>query len=565
MSYIPLNAGSASGDHTGTDGRVVGLALISMLQELYAGVNAGKLFNVMAPAYGATGIGADDTAAIQAADIAASAAGGTVYFPPGIYGLALGGISRRGASWLGSGPYASIIKSLPVTYSVANTSMISCVSHNNWTVQDLGFDTTAAAYTIPAPGLAHFVGGIVGTLLTVTAVTDGTIAFNNTMQISGLNIRAAPNIISAGTGVGGTGTYNLDAAQTTPGGTAILAVPATPNFYFAFIVQGCSNWAVRNCIFTGLQPYDFGIHITALLAGSLHWAIEDCIFIMPAPSPLPNKAINISTAGTGGLTDDYIVRNNFFSGTGLFTNGSNGTVMGNRAVGVKYGAGVASGLQTSPRCYANHFINNSCINGAGVDANSVACCGIESLSPESLIVGNYCYNNSGSGIKVSGDHSVITGNISKNNGQVGVTETNTFAGIQVMTYASVIAGITGSNIVTTGNRCYDDQGTPTQDYGYLESNLTGAQTGNTMANNRFSGHLLGDYLLAGLVPAVSQANGAVLINPVAVASLPAAAAANNGARYFVTDANATTFASIVAGGGANKVPVYSDGTNWRIG
>lgn len=51
----------------------------------------------------------------------------------------------------------------------------------------------------------------------------------------------------------------------------------------------------------------------------------------------------------------------------------------------------------------------------------------------------------------------------------------------------------------------------------------------------------------------------------AVASLPAAGTAGEGARCFVSDANATTFASIVAGGGANKVPVYSDGTNWRIG
>jgi hypothetical protein len=33
----------------------------------------------------------------------------------------------------------------------------------------------------------------------------------------------------------------------------------------------------------------------------------------------------------------------------------------------------------------------------------------------------------------------------------------------------------------------------------------------------------------------------------------------------VTDANATTFASIVAGGGSNNVPVYYDGTNWKIG
>lgn len=50
-----------------------------------------------------------------------------------------------------------------------------------------------------------------------------------------------------------------------------------------------------------------------------------------------------------------------------------------------------------------------------------------------------------------------------------------------------------------------------------------------------------------------------------VGSLPSASSAGAGARSFVTDANATTFASIVAAGGSNGVPVYSDGTNWRIG
>lgn len=50
-----------------------------------------------------------------------------------------------------------------------------------------------------------------------------------------------------------------------------------------------------------------------------------------------------------------------------------------------------------------------------------------------------------------------------------------------------------------------------------------------------------------------------------VASLIAAATAGAGARSFVTDATATTFASTVAGLGANNVPVYSDGTNWKIG
>lgn len=65
--------------------------------------------------------------------------------------------------------------------------------------------------------------------------------------------------------------------------------------------------------------------------------------------------------------------------------------------------------------------------------------------------------------------------------------------------------------------------------------------------------------------ALIESDVAFKVLPVNVASLPAAATAGNGARHFVSDANATTFASVVAGGGANRVPVYSDGTNWRIG
>ena len=48
-----------------------------------------------------------------------------------------------------------------------------------------------------------------------------------------------------------------------------------------------------------------------------------------------------------------------------------------------------------------------------------------------------------------------------------------------------------------------------------------------------------------------------------VATLPASPV--KGWTAMVTDANATTFASTVAGGGSNNVPVYYDGTNWRIG
>ena len=50
-----------------------------------------------------------------------------------------------------------------------------------------------------------------------------------------------------------------------------------------------------------------------------------------------------------------------------------------------------------------------------------------------------------------------------------------------------------------------------------------------------------------------------------VATLPSAATSGTGARSFVTDALAPVFGSTVATGGAVAVPVYSDGTNWKVG
>jgi hypothetical protein len=50
-----------------------------------------------------------------------------------------------------------------------------------------------------------------------------------------------------------------------------------------------------------------------------------------------------------------------------------------------------------------------------------------------------------------------------------------------------------------------------------------------------------------------------------VADLPSAVDAGSGARAFVSDATGPTFGNVVVGGGAVKTPVYSDGTNWRVG
>ena len=58
--------------------------------------------------------------------------------------------------------------------------------------------------------------------------------------------------------------------------------------------------------------------------------------------------------------------------------------------------------------------------------------------------------------------------------------------------------------------------------------------------------------------------GVIYQSPKTLSLLPSAAGIE-GARAFITDATSTTFGSVAAGGGANNVPVYSDGTDWRIG
>jgi hypothetical protein len=50
-----------------------------------------------------------------------------------------------------------------------------------------------------------------------------------------------------------------------------------------------------------------------------------------------------------------------------------------------------------------------------------------------------------------------------------------------------------------------------------------------------------------------------------VATLPSAVTSGAGSRAFVTDALTPSFGATVAGGGAVLTPVYSDGTDWKVG
>ena len=69
-------------------------------------------------------------------------------------------------------------------------------------------------------------------------------------------------------------------------------------------------------------------------------------------------------------------------------------------------------------------------------------------------------------------------------------------------------------------------------------------------------NLLSQLVTSGIIPATTNYT---------VATLPSAATSGVGARSFVTDALGPIFGATVVGAGAVKVPVYSDGTDWKVG
>lgn len=57
----------------------------------------------------------------------------------------------------------------------------------------------------------------------------------------------------------------------------------------------------------------------------------------------------------------------------------------------------------------------------------------------------------------------------------------------------------------------------------------------------------------------------VRLTPKTVAQLPTPDSTYKGSIQFVTDSSVVTFNTVVAGGGTSAVPVFCDGTNWRVG
>lgn len=138
------------------------------------------------------------------------------------------------------------------------------------------------------------------------------------------------------------------------------------------------------------------------------------------------------------------------------------------------------------------------------------------------------------------------------------------------TKSTILSVEAGNNTLSLGNstdaQTFYVVGTYTDSSNYVRASLAATSTTVTLAAE--TAGTGADNIDVTLTPAgtgVVASGSPIKTQSTTVASLMSAATAGSGARAFVTDATATTFLSTVAGGGANKVPVVSDGTNWLIG
>lgn len=201
---------------------------------------------------------------------------------------------------------------------------------------------------------------------------------------------------------------------------------------------------------------------------------------------------------------------------------------------------------------------------------------VDALVTGYTISGNTLYNTGSTmvGISADGSHGVVSGNTvgrantagTGNGGHIAIDGTgilvsgNRIAGTGYMDN-SVLIGSGCVNCVVSGNFM-----TGASNAVFSNSTASSVVVRDNTATMGYSlnaaNYATGNFNLTN--GAIVGQKMPVSLGVFTVATLPSSSV-TQGSEAYVTDANATTFNSIVAGGGANKVPVTYDGTNWRIG
>ncbi len=348
----------------------------------------------------------------------------------------------------------------------------------------------------------------------VLSVGDGSQSFLNPFNI--LEVKG-DNVTIENLELDGNTASNLNLA-----GTTLDPAPANPDMQSGIVVRSGQNPEILNCYVH--DTWNAGIWLAAIDGDVEGAEIGSCQIERTGRSYLdssstnpPQSANGVYVFGMQGATSRSNIHDNQLtdtSGRGIYLHFDTDTIVSNNMLtkvpeplgetagiivddGAKriiirgnqisgYGPGI---LVVWAGCEDIIIEANNCFdapNSGGAGSGIVVDTATRYGPPlRTLIIkGNICKGNALFGISVAASHSVIEGNICYNNHQSSRVLSTLKAGIVVLAGEALML----SNISIIGNRCFDDQSVPTQEYGISVSQLANQINNVLISNNNLQGN-----------------------------------------------------------------------------
>jgi hypothetical protein len=472
------------------------------------------------------------------------------------------------AAYLSAGISANVKTSANIiapNYLFANgVNILSTVSGGSGTYSNTNVASYLTTATITTTGnitAGNLIGTQYGNTVGTTAIYSGNVAANyftgNGSALTGLTYNQVGNIYGTSSNV----TLVAGSYSWTFDNTGNLTIPTTGGIYYANGTQFTSGSGSGGTTYTNANV------VSMLAANSI--VVLGNINSYPTQANITQLFVGgntVITSGAGASAGQTQILNNAYFG-------SNGAMYTRNTYTNGAGQFYIDG--------ANFYWNAQ----GSATANTVAGMGSRmSLTSTALSTINSIGITSAGTLTVQGTGGIVTTQSSFPLINTTATTINFGGAATLLTIGASTGNVavgSGAGTLTAGyintNNLYTANAVIAGGYISNTANVTLTSGGNILGVGNIIGVTANTTITANTSVTSFLSNGVVVNNtgtfiaavvttiPIVFGSLPAASAVGAGARAFITDGNTATFGSQVSGGGANKVPVYSDGTNWFVG
>jgi hypothetical protein len=471
-------------------------------------------------------------------------------------------------------PNTVISGSMTANSFIGNGSNLSSLTGSNVTGQVANALISGTVYTNSQPNITS-VGVLTNLNVSGNANINGNLAVNgNLVYVNVEELSIEDPIINLNTGANGVPPVSNTGKDVgtalnyydTQARIAFMGWDVSNTEFGLASIANINNEVVTFTTYGNLRVGNIignGQALTGLNGSNVTGIVANSVYSNTAGTVTTNAQPNITSVGTlsslavsgnvsaGNADLGNTASANYFVGNGFFLTGLN---LGNATVSNANYAAFAGNITTAsqPNITSLGILTGLSVNGNIIAANITANTGVFTGNGSGLteLAGsNVIGTVANATFSISAGSANTAGTVTTN-AQPNITSVGTLTSLAVTGNASAGNLSTGGTLSVTGNANVGNIGANT---GVFSSDITAA---NIYANTGTIGSnvVIADTLVRTIV--------------VTFATLPAAATAGAGARAFISDGNIAAignFAAQVQGGGANNVPVYSDGSNWLIG